>query len=74
VAQFEQFVKATGYHADPKVMSSKRLTMPVGNYPQGASPEGLLDMAGNVREWTISLWGKDVNKPDFGYPYKAGHL
>lgn len=47
-------------------------TTPVGNYPKGASPEGLLDMAGNVREWTISLWGNDVNKPDFGYPYKVG--
>jgi len=24
---------------------------PVGSYPAGASPEGLLDMAGNAREW-----------------------
>ena len=22
-------------------------------------------------EWTNSLWGADVNKPEFGYPYAA---
>ncbi|MBX3001216.1 MAG: formylglycine-generating enzyme family protein [Caldilineaceae bacterium] len=44
-------------------------TTPVGKYPRGASPYGCLDMAGNVLEWTQSLWGKDVQKPDFGYPY-----
>jgi formylglycine-generating enzyme required for sulfatase activity len=43
---------------------------PVDAYPQGASPYGLLDMAGNVLEWTRSLWGKDGDKPDFKYPYK----
>jgi formylglycine-generating enzyme required for sulfatase activity len=47
-------------------------TTPVGAYPQGASPYGLLDMAGNVYEWTLSLWGKDMQKPDFGYPYDPG--
>ncbi len=42
---------------------------PVGTYPQGASPYGLLDMAGNVWEWTRSLWGEDWEEPSFKYPY-----
>ena len=37
-------------------------TTPVGSYPQGASPYGALDMAGNVFEWTSSIY-----KP---YPYR----
>jgi energy-coupling factor transporter ATP-binding protein EcfA2 len=31
---------------------------PVGSYPAGASPYGLLDMAGNEWEWTASLYKK----------------
>jgi formylglycine-generating enzyme required for sulfatase activity len=31
-------------------------TSVVGSYPLGATPEGALDMAGNVFEWTSSTW------------------
>ncbi|RME56858.1 MAG: hypothetical protein D6795_00545, partial [Deltaproteobacteria bacterium] len=31
-------------------------TMPVGSKPAGASPFGVLDMAGNVREWVYDWY------------------
>jgi iron(II)-dependent oxidoreductase len=31
-------------------------TVPVGRYPKGASPYGVLDMAGQVWEWTTSIY------------------
>jgi formylglycine-generating enzyme required for sulfatase activity len=39
-------------------------TVAVGSYPEGATPYGALDMAGNVWEWTATRWLKD-------YPYEV---
>ncbi|MGH7493051.1 MAG: SUMF1/EgtB/PvdO family nonheme iron enzyme [bacterium] len=36
-------------------------TTPVGAYPAGATPEGLMDMAGNVWEWMENPYKKDEN-------------
>lgn len=38
-------------------------TVPVGIYPAGASPYGVQDLAGNVWEWTSSIYG----------PYDSGY-
>jgi formylglycine-generating enzyme required for sulfatase activity len=44
---------------------------PVGIYPQGATPEGMHDLAGNVWGWTRSLWETKPGTVVSGYPYDA---
>ncbi|GBQ67139.1 hypothetical protein AA103196_1607 [Ameyamaea chiangmaiensis NBRC 103196] len=42
----------------------------VGLCAYGRSPYGADDMAGNIWEWTTTLWGPDMATPDFAYPYR----
>ena len=40
-----------------------RRTAPVGAFPAGASPSGLLDATGNAAEWCADAWGGDGDAP-----------
>jgi formylglycine-generating enzyme required for sulfatase activity len=41
----------------------ERFLSPVGSYPEGASPYGVLDMAGNAWEWTSSAFTPGMRAP-----------
>jgi formylglycine-generating enzyme required for sulfatase activity len=42
---------------DNRGFFAKETTAPVGSYPSGASPFGILDLAGNVWEWVQDWYG-----------------
>lgn len=46
-------------------------TTPVGSFPLGASPFGVLDLAGNVDEWTSTIYAPYPGAP-FDVPVEEG--
>ena len=42
----------------------------VGCFIGGKSPFEIEEMSGNVWEWTCSIWGTNLETPQFKYPYK----
>ncbi len=55
---------------DASVSDGYTLLAPVGSFPDGASPYGVLDMAGNVLEWVYDLYGESYyrNSSDWVNP------
>lgn len=51
-------------------------TAPVGSFPAGANPEGVLDLAGNVAEWTANSfyeYSEVVKSPTFERPQAGAY-
>jgi formylglycine-generating enzyme required for sulfatase activity len=44
--------------------NSLNQTAPVGCYPRDCSPYGVMDMSGNVLEWTATPWTDDYAQSD----------
>jgi toxoflavin biosynthesis protein ToxD len=65
----ENCIYPWGDEFDPsRCNQGKGQLAPVDAYP-AQNKFGCFDLVGNVRQWTISLWGERPNTPDFKYPW-----
>ena len=55
----DQFDQRSNHRLIPKNAGK---TAPVGSYPSGASPYGIMDMAGNVQQWCLDLYDEAYYK------------
>jgi formylglycine-generating enzyme required for sulfatase activity len=58
--------------ADEQIDDGYAFTSPAGNYPQGASPYGAMDMAGNVWEWVNDWYDPDYYQEQAVWSNPAG--
>ncbi len=58
--QYNSRLANHGRGAGPDDEDGYRLLAPVGSYPDAASPFGVLDMAGNVFEWTADAFSPEA--------------
>lgn len=62
-------------YAATSLLKKRGGSFPVGSFPAGASKQGVLDLAGNVWEWTASRYvpypGYEIRQFEFGFGAKA---
>jgi formylglycine-generating enzyme required for sulfatase activity len=46
------------FRANYGLLGGANKPTPVGMYPEGATPQGVQDLSGNVYEWTADWWGR----------------
>jgi formylglycine-generating enzyme required for sulfatase activity len=69
---YNPFVANHGAFADDETDGSDGYAFlaPVDAFPDGATPEGILNLGGNAAEWVADFWG-DVDDAGNGYPRKS---
>jgi formylglycine-generating enzyme required for sulfatase activity len=57
---------------EPDPSDGYGLLAPVGSFPEGASPDGVLDLSGNAAEWTADAWTQNRASLPRVQPFASG--